>query len=69
MAGLVAWVKGPAETYYEEHNRALKIIIAMCRGLVDEDGKPLFMETDQPWKDMKVSCYRPMTVDYKNEIL
>ncbi len=50
-------------TMYENHSRALKILVAMCVGLHNDRGDLIFAENKQPWKGMKVSTYR------KNEIL
>ena len=64
----VANGKGPAQIYYEEHSRALKVLIAMCRGLCNDHGDAIFVEIEQLWMGMKVGSYCPTAVEYKHDI-
>ena len=40
----------------------------MCRGLKDDDGKPLIDLEEEPWKFLKISTVKPSAGDYKEEI-
>ncbi len=45
--------KGPVQIFYEDHSRALKILIVMFQELHNNCGDAIFAETEQLWKGIK----------------
>ncbi len=58
-----------AQMHYEKHERALEILIMICRRIHNHCRDAIFSAAEQPSKGMKVAIYRPKAVEYKNEIL
>jgi hypothetical protein len=55
--------------YFVENDRSLKVLIVLCRGILDVDGNQLLDVASEPWKSIKpFSKVKPSTVDYRVEI-
>lgn len=58
-----------SEYYFNEMNQSLPILVAMCRGLVDDDGEPLINVDLEPWCLVRpMQNVRPKAKDYVREI-
>eukprot|EP00970_Alexandrium_tamarense_P000876 scaffold103_cov193-Alexandrium_tamarense.AAC.7 len=57
-----------AKVVYAEHNRSLKVLVVMSRGLVDEAGEPLFDENAEPWCKVNPREWQSSRDDLAKEI-
>jgi hypothetical protein len=57
-----------SEGHYKNNNNSLKILVAMCLGLKNEDESDIVVFDKDPWASMKVSTYRPSLLELKNEV-
>jgi hypothetical protein len=60
--------KSDAEAYYAEKNNCLKILVAMCYGVTDEEGQPLIDIDESPWREIKRAQINPSSDHYFAEI-
>jgi hypothetical protein len=61
--------RASAKSYFLEKDQCMKILVVMCRGIIDKDGKPLLDPTEHPWNKVKpVSTIKPLASDYRIEI-
>ena len=69
-AGAGVGSRPSAESYFLAKNQCMKVLVVMCRGLIDEhDGKPLLDPTEHPWNLFKPSAtIKPLASDFKVEI-
>jgi hypothetical protein len=44
--------KSDAETWFNDQNTCVKVLVAMCHGISDKDGSPLLDIDVSPWKEM-----------------
>jgi hypothetical protein len=58
-----------AEYYYTNEGCCLKILVAMCHGLCDDDGNPVLSLDSTPWKSFPVSQIRPNRDGYGKEVI
>ncbi len=56
------------EKHYQNNNNLLRILVAMCHGLKNNDGSDIVHLDKEPWASLKVSMYRPYLVEWRNEI-
>ena len=42
--------------------------MVMCRGITDEDGRPILDPAEVPWRYVKSATMKPVTADYRKEI-
>ena len=57
-----------SEEHYKKNQNLLKILVAMCHGLKNEDNSDLVNFDKDPWASLKVSTYRPSLAEFKNEV-
>ena len=58
-----------SEHYYLLNNQSNKILVALCRGLITDDGEQVLDAMKAPWKYMTpASALRPRNGDYVNEV-
>ena len=57
-----------SEEHYKKNHNLLKILVAMCHGLKNEDNSDLVNFDKDPWASLKVSLYRPSLAKLKNEV-
>jgi hypothetical protein len=57
-----------SEEHYKKNHNSLKILVAMCHGLKNEDDSDIFVLDKDPWASMKVSMHRPSLLELKNEV-
>ncbi len=58
-----------AAKYYEIEGSCLKILVAMCHGLRDDNGNPLISFKVEPWKSFPVMQIRPNKDGYAKEVI
>ena len=59
----------PTELYFLENGQSFKVLVALCRGLKDEDGKTVLEpDTDPFWKSLRVFSRRPTADGWHVEI-
>jgi hypothetical protein len=54
--------------HYQNNNNSLRIFVAMCHGLKNNDGSDVVNLDKEPWASLKVSMYPPNLVEWRNEI-
>jgi hypothetical protein len=60
----------PAEVRYGHKNYSLKTLVALCRGLKDNDGNDLMDIKSYPWSKLKASYVKPNNhQEYSEEIM
>ena len=57
-----------SEEHYKKNHNSLKILVAMCHGLKNEDDSDILFFDKDPWASMKASTYRPSLLELKNEV-
>ncbi|KAL7432042.1 hypothetical protein ACHAXH_002339 [Discostella pseudostelligera] len=58
-----------SEYHFQEMNQSLPILVAMCRGLTNEEGAPLIDIEVEPWCSIRpLLSVRPKAKDYVREI-
>ncbi len=57
-----------SEEHYKKKNNSLKILVAMCHGLKNEDNSDIVIFDKDSWASMKASTYRPSLLELKNEV-
>ena len=57
-----------SEEHCKKNNNLLKILVAMCHGLKNEDNSDLVNFNKDPWASLKVSTYCPSLAEIKNEV-
>ncbi|KAL3771645.1 hypothetical protein ACHAW5_007347 [Stephanodiscus triporus] len=59
----------PTEDHFEESGRSLKVLVALCRGLKDDDGTfVLEPDSDPHWGRIRVAARRPTAHEWHAEI-
>ena len=48
-----------SEEHYKKNHNSLKILVAMCHGLKNEDDSDIVIFDKDPWASMKASTYHP----------
>jgi hypothetical protein len=54
--------------HYQNNNNSLRILVAMCHGLKNNDGSDIVDLDKEPWASLKVLMYRPNLGKWRNEI-
>ena len=58
------------EEYLEENNQSIKVLVAMCIGLVNDQKQPIMDITQEPWISMKnQNKIKPLNPDLSNEVV
>ena len=57
-----------SEEHYKKNHDSLKILVAMCYGLKNEDDSDIVLFDKDSWASMKVSMHHPSLLELKNEV-
>jgi hypothetical protein len=57
-----------SEEHYKKNHNSLKILVAMCHGLKNEDDSDIVVLDKDPWASMKASTYYPSLLELKIEV-
>jgi hypothetical protein len=56
------------EEHYQNNNNSLRILVAMCHGLKNNDGSDVVDLDKESWASLKVLMYCPNLIKWRNEI-
>jgi hypothetical protein len=57
------------EYYYINRGSCLKILVAMCYGICNDDGSPILSLESEPWKGIHVLDIKPNNDGYAKEVI